>query len=76
MCACMCVCVCVPYIQYIQYIPMTLVGVALQSEEVLHGDGKEHITFIHSQHYSKENSNVHFTYCRDTFSIQYIYNTT
>ena len=61
--------VCVPYIQY---IPMTLVGVALQSGEVLHGDGKEYITFIHSQHYSRENSIVHFIYCRDRFSCVYV----
>ena len=66
---CMCVCVCHTYIQY---IPVILVWVALQSGEVLHGDGKEHITFIHSQPYSRENSIVHFIYCRDRFSCVYM----
>ena len=46
MCVCVCVCVsvCVPLV--CTYVPVPLV--ALQSGEVLHGDGKEHITFIHS----------------------------
>ena len=73
-CGCGCGCVCVPH-TYIQYIPMTLVGVALQSGEVLHGDGKEHITFIHSQHYSRENSTGHIIYCRNRFSCAYIHTT-
>ena len=64
-----CVYVCVPYSTY---VPSPLVGVALHSGEVLHGDGKEHITFIPSQHYSRENSIVHFIYCRDRFSCVYV----
>ena len=71
MCACVCVCVCAMCVR--RYIPVTLVGVALQSGEVLHGDGKEHNTFIHSQHYSRENTIVHCIIFTDRISCAYIY---
>ena len=55
-CVCVCVCVCMCVRSICMYIPMTLIGVVLQSGEVLHGDGKENIllgtTFIIMLHHA------------------------